>query len=183
MSERFSSNNIVKITLKYVDQKGLNLHVYYKSYILQIFDYGCLIWGRCSTSNENRLIKLQKRAARIIFNVDIMTPSEQMFSELNWLPFPKRVNYHTHVMMYKVLNNMAPEYRRDLFHSVSETHGRSSCSVDKELLSIPLCRTSYYKKSFTFAGAREWNCLPLHIRKLSTIQSFKTAVNAYLLSE
>ena len=45
-----------------------------------------------------------------------MIPSEQMFSELNWHPFPKRVNYHTHVMMYKVLNNMAPEYLRDIFH-------------------------------------------------------------------
>ena len=106
--------------------------IIYKLYILPIFDYGCLIWGRCSTSNANRLIKLQKRAARIILNVDIMTPFEQMFSKLNWLPFPKRVNCHTHVMMYKVLNNMAPEYLRDFFHSVSETHDRSLRPVDKE---------------------------------------------------
>ena len=172
---------MLKLLSKYVDQKGLNL--YYKSYILPIFDYGCLILGRCSILNANRLIKLQKRAARIILNVDIMTPSEQMFSELNWLPLPKRVNYHTHVMMYKVLNNMSLEYLRDLFNSISETHGRSLRSVNKELLSIPLCRTSYYEKSFTDAGAREWNSLSLHIGKLSTIQSFKTAVNAYLLSE
>ena len=114
---------LLNLLSKNVDQKGLNL--YYKSYSLPIFDYGYLIWGRCSTSNAKRLIKMQKRAARIILNFDIMTPSEQMFSELNWLPFPKRVHYHTHVMMYKVLNNMAPEYLRDFFHSVSETHGRS----------------------------------------------------------
>ena len=85
--------------------------------------------------------------------------------------------------MYKVLNNMAPEYLRYLFHSVFETHGRSLRSVDKEMLSIPFCRTSYYEKSFTVAGARRWNTLPLHIRKLSTIQSFKTAVKEYFLSE
>ena len=90
---------LLKLLSKYVDQKGLNL--YYKSYILPIFYYGCLIWGCCSTSNANRLIKLQERTARIILNVDIMTPSEQMFFELNWLPFPKRVSYHTHDMMYK----------------------------------------------------------------------------------
>ena len=82
---------LLKLLSKYVDQKGLNLY-FYKSYILPIFDYGCLIWRRCSASNANRLIKLQKRAARIILNIDIMTPSEQMFSELNWPPFPKRVN-------------------------------------------------------------------------------------------
>ena len=132
-----------------VDQNSLKL--YYKSYILPILDYGCLIWGRCSTSNTNRLIKLQKRAARIILKVDLMTPSKQMFSELKWLPFPERVKYHTRVMMYKILNNMAPDYLRQLFHNVSETHERALRSADNELLTTPLCRTTYYEKSFTVA--------------------------------
>ena len=77
-------------------------------------------------------------------------------------------------MMYKNFNNMAPEYFRDLFKSEHKTHERSLRSVDKELLNIPFCRTSYYFNSFTLTGAREWNVLPLVIRKLSTIQSFKT---------
>ena len=94
-----------------MDQNSLNL--FYKSYILPILDYGRLIRGRCSTSNTNRLITLQKGAARIILKVDLMTPSKQMFSELKWLPFPERVKYHTHVVMYKILNilnakNLAP---------------------------------------------------------------------------
>ena len=78
---------------------------------------------------------------------------------------------------------MAPEYLRDLFKSVHETHGRSLRSVDKELLNIPFCRTSYYFNSFTVTWAREWNALSLDIRKLSTIQSFKTAIKAYLLND
>ena len=45
---------LLKLLAKYVDQKGLN--IYYKSYILPIFDYGCMIWGPCSTSNSNRQI-------------------------------------------------------------------------------------------------------------------------------
>ena len=172
---------LLKLLSKYVDQNSLKL--YYKSYILPILDYGCLIWGRCSTSNTNRLIKLQKRAARKILKVDLMTPSTQMFSELKWLPFPERVKYHTHVMMYKILNNMAPDYLRQLFHNVSETHERALRSADNELLTTPLCRTTYYEKSFTVTGAREWNSLPLNLRKLPTIQSFKTAVKSYLLNK
>ena len=39
-----------------------------------------------------------------------MTPSEQIFSELNWLSFPKRVKNHTCVVMFKIFNNMEPEY-------------------------------------------------------------------------
>ena len=56
-------------------------------------DYGCLIWGRCSASKTLRLLKLQNEAARIILNADILMPSKWLFQELNWLTFPKRVQY------------------------------------------------------------------------------------------
>ena len=80
---------LLKLLSKYVDQ--LSLKQYYNSYILPIFDYGYIIWSQCTSHNKNRLSKLQKRAARIILQADIMTPSQQMFQELGWLPFPKRV--------------------------------------------------------------------------------------------
>ena len=173
---------LLKLLSKYVDQNSLKL--YYKSYILPILDYGCLIWGPCSTLTTNRLIKLQKRAARIILKVDLMTLSKQMFSELKWLPLPERVKYHTYIMMFNILNNMAPDYLRQLFVSnVSKSHERALRSADIKLLAIPLCRNTYYEKSFTVAGAREWNSLPLNLRELPTIQSFKTAVRSYLLNE
>ena len=49
---------------KYVDKTSMNQN--YNSYILPIIDYGCMIWGRCSSASILRLIKLQKRAARVI---------------------------------------------------------------------------------------------------------------------
>ena len=77
-----------------------NINNYYNSYILPLFDYGCMIWGRTTTTNINRLVKLQKRAARIILNADFMTPSENMFKELNWLTFSNRVTFYICIMMY-----------------------------------------------------------------------------------
>ena len=77
------------------------MNLYYNSYILPIFDYGYMIWGRSATTNIQRLIKLQKRAAQIILKVDILTPSQSMFNQLKWLSFPPRVQYHTSVMVYK----------------------------------------------------------------------------------
>ena len=55
---------LLKLFSKYVKRPSLNQ--YYNAYILPIFDYGCIIWDRCTTTNINRLVKLQKRAARII---------------------------------------------------------------------------------------------------------------------
>ena len=90
---------LLKLLSKYVKKSGLKQ--YCNSYILPVLDYGCLIWGHCSNLNINRLDKLQKRAARIILSVDYTTPSNIMFRDLNWLPFTKRIQYHTCVMMYE----------------------------------------------------------------------------------
>ena len=92
---------LLKLLSKYIDQANMKLD--YNSYILPIMDYGCLIWGRCTKTNTLRILKLKKRAARIIWSADKTTPSQNMFSELNWLTFPKRVQYHSCTMVYKAI--------------------------------------------------------------------------------
>ena len=87
-----------------------NLKLYCNSYILPIFDFRCMLWGQCSAYNMNRLLKLQKRVARIILQADFMTLSKKMFQELGWLYFTQRVQYHICVMVFKSLNGQAPEY-------------------------------------------------------------------------
>ena len=96
----------------------------------------------------NRLLKLQKRAARIILQADLMTPSLLMFQELGWLTFPKRIQYHTCVMVFKSPNGMEPEYLINLLRKPCQMHGRNLRSNDKEILKIPFSRTTYYDKSF-----------------------------------
>ena len=91
---------------KYVNQDSLK--VYFNSYILPLFDYGCVVWDHCSANNMDRLLKLQKRAGRIILQVEFNTPSNQMFNILNWLPIQKRVQYHTCILVFKSLNNLTP---------------------------------------------------------------------------
>ena len=100
------------------------MKLYYNTYILPILDYGCLIWGRCSKTNSLRILKLQKRAARIILKADFTTHSRSMFNELNWLIFPKQVQYHSCTMVYKALHGLAPEYIEDHFTKVSDSHSR-----------------------------------------------------------
>ena len=85
----------MKLLSKYVNQNSLKQ--YYNSYVLPVFDFGRVVWGNTTTANLTRLVRLQKRAARMILKADFMTPSEQLFKELykelNWLPFPKRVQF------------------------------------------------------------------------------------------
>ena len=77
---------LMKLLSKYVNQSSLKQ--YYNSYVLPVSDFRCVVWGNTTNANLTRLVKLQKRAARMILKADFMTPSEQLFKELNWLPFP-----------------------------------------------------------------------------------------------
>ena len=171
---------LLKLLSKYVDQKSMNQ--YYNSYILPIFDCGCMIWGRCTTANTQRLLKLQKRAARIILLADILTPSLRMFNELQWLSFPRRVQYHSCVMVYKALNNLAPDYVKDLFKNVSDKHNRNTRSVDKALLHIPRFKTNSFENSFSVSAARLWNTIPLEVRTSSNLETFKRSVKNHLMA-
>ena len=165
---------LLKLLSKYVNKAGLNQ--YFSSYILPIFDYGCLIWSRGSSTNNLRLFKLQKRAARIILNADILTPSESMFKELQWLSFSKHVLYHKSVMMFKALHGMAPEYLTEMFVKTSQIHSRSLRSTDNDMLRVPYARTN----SFTVSGAKLWNTLPLALRLTSNLNTFKLNVKSHL---
>ena len=81
---------LMKLLSKYVNQNSSKQ--YYNSYVLPVFDFGCVVWGNTTNANLTRLVKLQKRAARMVLKADFMTPSEQFFKELR---FSKRVQYHT----------------------------------------------------------------------------------------
>ena len=92
----------------------------------------------CSVTYSNRLLELQKRAARIVFRADIMTPSEIMFRELNWLPFYKRVQYHIYIFMYETLKHLALDYVLERFITIFEKHGRNLRSRAKWFTESPI---------------------------------------------
>ena len=127
-----------------------------------------------------RILRLQKRAARIVLNTDFTTRSKSMFMELKWLPFPERVKYHSCVMVYKAINNKTPEYISNMFSKSVDTHGRNLRSADRDMLRVSYTRIQYYENSFRIDGAKNWNSLPLNIRTTSSIESVKKSLKEYL---
>ena len=125
----------MKLLSKYVNQNSVKQ--YYISYVLPVFDFVCVVWSNTTNANLTRLVKLQKRAARMILKADFMTPSEQFFKELNWRPFLKLVLYHTSLMVYKSITGQAPEYTSTMLTYVSEHHERQTRSTVLDLLHIP----------------------------------------------
>ena len=85
-------------------------------------------------------------------------------------------------MVYKAINDLAPESISDIFTRVSDSHIRNIRSLDNDLLRVPSSKTSFYENSFTISAAKQWNELPLDIRNRSCLNSFKNALKTYLLN-
>jgi len=84
--------------------------LFYNSYILPHLDFCCIICGNCSSILEDKLVKFQKRAARVILDCDLYTLSSELFKELIWQTFPERVTYQKVILMYRIINNICPDY-------------------------------------------------------------------------
>lgn len=117
------------------------------------------------------MYKFQKHAARIILDKDFDTPTDNLFSQLNWMKFSDRVNYKKAILVYKFLNNLLPEYMGKLFIN---TENRSLRSYEQRLLSVPKPRLEFCRKSLAYSGSKLWNSLPLNIRNSTNLQTFKT---------
>ena len=97
-----------------------NRILFYNSYILPHLDYWCIIWGSFNSVSEDKLSKFQKRAARIILNKDYNTPSTELFTYLNSTTFHERVLYQKTIAMYKIVNNICPDYLNNHIAYTSE---------------------------------------------------------------
>ena len=80
------------------------------------FDYCCTVWGKGVTSKShlNKILKLQKRAARIILRNPLLTNSTEMFEQLKWLTFENRCIYHMGLLIFKCQKQLFPDYISEL---------------------------------------------------------------------
>ena len=154
--------------------------IFYQRYILPLIDYGCNTWSATTSSNIERISKLQKRAARIILQAEYLTPSSLMFDELGWISIPRRLMYNKALLTFKALNNLTPAYISDLLKPMSETHSLSLRSSDNGLLSIPRSRSALYDRSFTYSASKLWISLPQTLRTTSSLNEFKTGLRNYI---
>ena len=48
-------------------------------------------------------------------------PSNPLLNELNWLPLQSRITYHVVLLVFKIHNDLAPNYFNSLFYYLLQT--------------------------------------------------------------
>ena len=62
------------------------------------------IWSSCDKDLHYRVLKLQKRAARIILYANRLGSSVTLFSKLGWIPFYEQIKINKCAVFYKRIN-------------------------------------------------------------------------------
>lgn len=156
--------------------------LYYNAYILPVIDYCLTVWGSVPKFQLERLHKLQKRAARIILDMPLETPSLPLFEQLGWLNIYERLEYNKCILLYKTAHNLTPEYMHELF-SFNTSENYSSRSSSNNDMYIKRHKTKIFEKSLQYSGPRLWNALPVSIRESNNVHQFKRKLMVLIISK
>ena len=149
------------------------LKTIYYSLVQPYFDYCDVVWGDYSKTRVEKLQKCQNRAARIITRADFSIRSPYVVNSLECSNLEERRKRHLLVTMFKEFNkNNCPTYLRERFHKTSEIHDNNLRGSNYDL-QLPLPKTNFLKRSFSYRGAVAWNQLSNQTCEIGDLTSFK----------
>ena len=149
--------------------------LYYNAMIKQVMRmiYGSTIWSNCSADNLTRILKLQKRATRVISGADTRSNRVILFNKLGWLPFYDEAKVNKCSLVLKRLQGNCPSYMYDLFKCNADLHKRSGRYTALNLVCPRYNREPDGGRTFSVSPTRLWNSLPINLKKGTCVTSFR----------
>ena len=175
------SRNIGTINkLKYLFPSS-TLLMLYSTLILPYLNYGILAWGNASKSQLGRLYLLQKKIVRIISKKGFYSHTNPIFYANKILKVDDLFYFQLGQFMYKYNTKELPNILFYLFTKNSSIHNYPMRHSDS--FHIPLTRTVFANKIFTFTGTKFWNSLDDSFKVPQSLHSFKQKLKNMFLSK
>ena len=154
------------------------LHIYY-SIIHTHLNYGILIWGDSPQTHLNKLLKLQKKALRIIFHKSPLTSCRPLFKKYNILTVFSLyiLEAACHAKKCLLLHNVDTPI--PLLQTTSNIHTYNTRHHDD--IYIPNSRLK--NTDIKYKCSLIYNKLPQHLKAINSVKSFKLATKKHLLNK
>ena len=122
------------------------------------FRYCCCVWGCTVLTEINHLQKLQNLAARIMKNSSFDAPGRHLIEGIGWKTIDELITCESRKMVFKSLNQLAPECLYGIFtrNSLCSSYSLHNTATD---LRLPKKTSSNGQRCFSYRGAKLWNGL------------------------
>ena len=156
-------------------------NVLYSTLILPYLNYGILATGNASKSQLGRVYLLQKKIVRIISKNGFYSHTNPIFYANKILKVDDLFYFQLGQFMYKYNTKELPNIFFNLFTKNSSIHKYPTRHSDS--FHIPLTRTVFANKIFTFTGTKFWNSLDDSFKVPQSLHSFKQKLKNMFLSK
>ena len=170
---------IILRTRKFFNKKTL-LNLYH-AFIFPYLIYCVEIWGNAANIYLDPLIKLQKKIIRVITFSQYLAHTNDLFVQLQILPFKKLVIHRIGLQMFKNNLGYIPKAVKSFFTTNSDIHKYNTRNRDK-------MRSAYGKhefmySNFRFVGIHIWNYILDHLDINVTLPKFKKTFKKHILAD
>ena len=179
VSDKLSKSLAILYKVRYILDKSSLLTIY-NSLFLPYLSYCCEVWGNTYESKLRCLYLKQKRAVRIINNVDYYSHTNGLFIECDIVKFFELVKLKSACMMYKAYHNSLPLKVQTFFQIGNCIDFYSTRQQNK--FRVNFVRTTMKANCLSVAGVRVWNELPQIIRSSYSMNAFKNEVKQYYIN-
>ena len=145
--------------------------------------YLVTVWGGTSEENLRALQVAQNKAAKFVTR-NWKGGTIANLRAIGWLSVRQLVFYHTAILMFKIKRGMsctehiAPEYLMKMFNW---EYIYSTRQAERELIKpIGIPRLEVTRQGFRYRAADTFNLLPEEIRKVPSLETFKSKAKEWI---
>ena len=136
----------------------------YHSLFHSKLQYCITSWGGCSTSNLLPILRLQKRAIRLVCSQSYRTPTHPLFVETRILKLPDLYCLNVCKLVKKMIDGKLDGNLE--LKNINTTHNYNTRLRQNNNFITKSCNTKLTQSSFTYAGPKHWRKVPPNFKSL-----------------
>ena len=144
--------------------------LFYRAYILPIFDYAEVCWSGLSRFLVDKLEVHQRNLLKILFGKGRLFPSSDLYDMSGTGLLSSRRSKHLCFLVHKILLGKVPAHMSMCNWFAANRHSTRNC------VSLPITKSSLFLKSPPFVAYSSWMTLPQSVKSLSTLPNFKASL-------
>lgn len=149
-----------------------------ESLVLSIFNYASPVYGPClDVADKARIQRIQNSCLRYVFGIRKFDRISHKLADLKWLNMNNRRRYHSLILYHKIITTGTPPY---LLHKIRFRTDVHNINIrNRNLITPPRHRLSFYERSFSYSVYVAYNHVPNVFKELS-LGAFRRAMYGHI---